>query len=131
MARPGRRPYIPKAPITALVKFVYCHKCKELRVKPWYSMRARCARCRYDAREISIPRTVLSYVMYAFVLAVFVTIFLYTRTDSSIYLYGGIAGLIGCFIVQALEITRGERIARSRIKATKSDAPAFRKKGWF
>ncbi|UCE81009.1 MAG: hypothetical protein JSV94_00795 [Methanobacteriota archaeon] len=117
--------------MTATVKFVYCHKCKELRVKPWYSMRPRCARCRYDGREIIVPRTNLSYTVYFLVLAVFVTIFIYTRTHDNIFLYGGIACLVACFAVQAIEISRGERIARSRIKATKSDIPTFRKKGWL
>lgn len=117
--------------MTASVKFVYCHKCKELRVKPWYSMRARCARCRADAREISVPRTTLSFVTYGLIAEVLGTVFIYTRTDESIYLYAGIVGLVATFVVQAIEISRGERVARSRIRATKSDAVAFRKRGWL
>ena len=131
MRRSGRRPYIPRVPITALVKFVYCSKCKELRVKPWYGIRPRCARCRYEGREIAVPRTAFTYVVYALVIAVFVTIFIYSRTHNSIFLYGGIAGLVACFIVQAFDMSRGEKVARSRIRATKSDAAAFRRKGWL
>ena len=113
------------------MKFVYCAKCKELRVKPWYGIRPRCARCRYDAREIAVPRTTLSYIVYALVAVVFATIFTYSRTHNSLFLYGGIVGLVACFIAQAFEISRAEKIARSRIRATKSDAAAFRKKGWL
>lgn len=113
------------------MKFVYCAKCKELRVKPWYGRWPRCSRCRQEAKEIVVPRTVLSYVVYALVAGVFVTVFLYTRTDDKIFLYGGVVGLVATFIVQAIELSRGERIARSRIRATKSDAAAFRKKGWL
>ena len=131
LVRLGRRPYIPRVPITDLVKFVYCHRCKELRVKPWYSIRARCARCRRDSREIVVPRTTLTYVAYALVLLVFATVFTYSRTHNYIFLYGGVAGLIACFVVQAIEISRGEKIARSRIKATKSDAASFKDKGWL
>ena len=100
-------------------------------MKPWYSIRARCARCRRDAREIPVPRTTLSYVSYVFVLLVFATVFTYSRTDNVIFLYAGVAGLIACFVVQAVEISRGEKIARSRIRPTKSDAVAFKEKGWL
>jgi uncharacterized protein (DUF983 family) len=113
------------------VKFVYCPRCKELRVKPWYAIRAWCSRCRQDAKEIRVPRTFLSYLLIILIGSVFVLIFMYTRTDESILLYGGIGGLIATLVVQAIEISRGERFARARIKATKSDAKGFKKKGWL
>lgn len=113
------------------VKFVYCPKCKELRVKPWYSVRAWCSRCREHGREIPVPRTALTYVLYALILVVFGMVYTYTRSDEVIFLLGSILGLVGAFIIQAVEISRGERIARAKIKATKSDAQKFRKKGWL
>lgn len=112
------------------VKFVYCPKCKELRIKPWYSIRAWCSRCRQDAKEIRVPRTLLSYILILLIGTVFVTIYMYTRTDDSMLLYVGIAGLIATLIVQAVDMSRGEQVARARIKATRSDAKSFRKKGW-
>ncbi len=114
-----------------IVKFVYCPKCKELRVKPWYSLRAWCSRCRDYGREIPVPRTAYTYVLYALILTIFVLIYTYTSSDETIFLLGSVAGLICAFIIQAFEISRGERIARAKIKATKSDVSGFRKKGWL
>jgi hypothetical protein len=111
------------------VKFVYCPKCKELRVKPWYGFRARCARCREDGREIATPRTALSFVLYAMILIVFLLVYMYTDSHNSIFLIGGIGALIASFAIQAVEISRGERYARARIRTTKADAAASRTKG--
>jgi hypothetical protein len=111
------------------VKFVYCPRCKELRVKPWYTTRARCARCRDEGREIATPRTVLTVLLYAMILMVFALIYMYTNSDNSIYLIGGIGGLIAAFVVQAFEISRGEKYARARIRTTKADAAELRAKG--
>jgi len=113
------------------VKFVYCPKCKELRVKPWYSLRAWCSRCREPGREIPIPRTVYTYMLYALMLIILALVYAYTNSDEMIFLIGGVVGLICAFVIQAFEISRGERIARAKIKATKSDASGFRKKGWL
>lgn len=118
-------------PLRSDVKFVYCPKCKELRVKPWYSQRAWCSRCREGGREIPVPRTMYTYVLYALMLSTFALVYMYTESDSMIFLLGSIVGLIGAFVIQAFEISRGERIARAKIKTTKSDVPKFRKKGWL
>lgn len=111
------------------VKFVYCPRCKELRVKPWYTTRSRCARCRDEGREIVTPRTALTFVLYAMVMAVFALVYMYTSSDNSIFLIGGIVGLVIAFVVQAIEISKGERYARSKIKTTKADAAALKAKG--
>jgi len=113
------------------VKFVYCPKCKELRVRPWYSLRAWCSRCRESGREIPVPRTVYTYVLYALIFGTFALVYMYTDSDQMIFLLGGIVGLVGAFVIQAFEISRGERFARAKIKATKSDVPGFQKKGWL
>jgi hypothetical protein len=68
---------------------------------------------------------------YALIIGIFALIYLYTRTDEAVYLYGGIIALVACFIVQAMDISRGERVARSRIKTARSDVEAFKKKGWL
>lgn len=78
-----------------------------------------------------MPRTSLSFVVYALILVTFVLVYLYTRTDNRLYVFGGVATLVACFIAQAYELSQGERVARSRIRSTKSDAEAFRKKGWL
>jgi hypothetical protein len=113
------------------VKFVYCPKCKELRVKPWYALRAFCSRCRDDGREISVPRTFNTFILYALILGVFALVYMYTSSDNFVFLIGMIACLVMSFAIQAVEISRGERYARARIKATRSDAVGFKKKGWL
>lgn len=113
------------------MKFAYCPKCKELRVKPWYSLHATCSRCRDAAKEIVVKRTWLTYTLYGIMVAITAAVYQYTRSGNSLLLYAGIAGLVAAFIVQALELSRGERVARARIKATKSDAKGFEAKGWF
>ena len=111
------------------MKFVYCPRCKELRVKPWYTTRSRCARCRDEGRDIVTPRTTLTFVLYGMTLAVFALVYMYTSSDNFIFLLGGIVSLIIAFVIQAIEISRGERYARSKIKTTKADAATLRAKG--
>ena len=113
------------------MKFVYCPKCKELRVKPWYALRPICSRCRDDAKEIVVKKTWLTYLLYALMVGIAAVVYIYTRSGNSLLLYAGIAGLVAAFIVQAVELSRGERVARARIKATKSDVKGFEAKGWL
>lgn len=78
-----------------------------------------------------MPRSPLTVASYALMIAIVALVYQYTRTDAAIFLYAGIAALVACFIAQALDLSRGERIARSRIKAARSDIEAFKKKGWL
>jgi hypothetical protein len=112
------------------VKFLYCPKCKELRVKPWYSIRDSCTRCRGDVRVIEVPRTIWSYTVYGLTVVIFVAVYLNTRSDDSFYLYTAIILLISLAVIQLREVVRGERYARSKIKVTKSDLAKMRRKGW-
>lgn len=73
----------------------------------------------------------MTYLLYFLIVVVLALIYTYTRTDQAVLLYAGIGGLVATIIVQAVEISRGERVARARIKATKSDAKGFRKRGWL
>jgi len=112
------------------VKFLYCPKCKELRVKPWYSMRDRCARCNDDVRVIEVPRSILTYMVYILTAVAFALIFLHTREDNSLFLYTAVALVVAMMVIQFKEMARGEKYARSKIKVTSSDREALRKKGW-
>ena len=112
------------------VKFLYCPKCKELRVKPWYSMRDRCARCNDDVRVIEVPRSILTYMVYILTAVAFAPIFLHTREDNSLFLYTAVALVVAMMVIQFKEMARGEKYARSKIKVTSSDREALRKKGW-
>jgi len=112
------------------VKFTYCPKCKEVMVKPWYATRNKCARCRGDTREINVPRGPLTYLMYALVGAVLVLIYLNSQTRNALLLYGALGAMVVMMIVQFKDLSRGTRMAKSRIRPTKSDEAEFRKKGW-
>lgn len=125
----GQLSYIPPLTMACVVKFIYCPKCKELRVKPWYGMRPWCSRCREEGREIRVPRTTMTYVLYAMILVVFGLVYMYTSSGGIIYIIGGVVGLVAAFVIQAVELSRGERQARARIKTTKADAAALRAKG--
>ena len=112
------------------MKFTYCPKCKEVMVKPWYTTRNRCARCRGDMRVIDVPRGPLTYLMYVLVGAVFVLIYLNSRDANAFLLYGAFGAMVLMLVVQFKELARGARIAKNRIRPTRSDLPEFRKKGW-
>jgi uncharacterized protein (DUF983 family) len=112
------------------VKYLYCPKCKELRVKPWYSIRDRCSRCLGDVKVIDVPRGPLTFVVYALAAVAIVLAYLYTRLDEDLYIYVAVAFTVAMGIVQFKELVRGERYARAKIRVTRSDLPAMRKKGW-
>lgn len=111
------------------MKFLYCPQCKEVRVKPWYSIRGGCSRCRGYAKEIPIANTLMTYLIYACVASIFIMVYAYTSGGSSLLLYGSIAALIATFILQDRELARGRRIVMATIRPTKSDAKHFRKQG--
>jgi hypothetical protein len=112
------------------VKYLYCPKCKELRVKPWYSMTERCSRCLGDVRAIEIPRGPMTYLVYLLAVVAMTLAYLYTREDDDLFLYAAVAFTVAMGVVQFKELIRGERYARAKIKVTRSDVPAMRKKGW-
>ena len=112
------------------VKYLYCPKCKELRVKPWYSVTDRCSRCRGDVRVIEVPRTARSFAVYAMMGAALVFAYLHLQTDTAVYLYSAVAFIVITMVLQFQEVLGGERYARAKIKITHSDSDAMRKKGW-
>lgn len=112
------------------MKYLYCPKCKELRVKPWYTIRDRCARCYGDSRVIPIPPSVFTYVVYVTMLACFALLFLYTRNDDDTYLYVAIALAVVMGAAQVKDLFRGEKYARTKIKITHSDTKTMKGKGW-
>jgi len=110
------------------VKYLYCPKCKELRVKPWYSIRDRCARCYGDTKVIPIPPSVFTYVVYVTMGICFVLLYLYSRNNEDTYFYVAIAFAVVMAASQIKELIRGERYARARIKVTRSDVDTMKKK---
>lgn len=113
------------------VKFLYCPKCKELRVKAWYQLRPSCTRCVGDATIIVVKNSWLTYLTYALYVTVVGLVAVSLRTDDDSYLYWGI-GLLGLSVVASfIDMSRAEKIARRRVKITGSDTASFRRKGWI
>lgn len=111
------------------MKYLYCPNCKELRVKPWYSMRDRCARCLGDVRVIPIPNSALTYAVYVLAAVAVVFAYLYMQDYGDLYIYAAALFTAAMGIIQFRELTRGERYARTKIKMTRSDRAALDKKG--
>jgi hypothetical protein len=112
------------------VKYLYCPKCKELRVKSWYQVRNGCSRCFSDATAIKIPRNWMTYLSYVLYVVVPALIGANQITDSAKYLQLAIVGLVVMLIVSYADIVRGEKLAKTKIKVTGSNLDQFRKKGW-
>lgn len=110
------------------MKYLYCPKCKELRVKPWYSFKDRCARCHIDVRVMEVPRTVLSYAIYVLMAIAFALVYMNSRGAEDIYLYLAVVIVAVMMVVQWSELSRGQKYARSKIKVTKSDTIAMKEK---
>jgi len=115
-------------PFSLSVKYLYCPNCKELRVKPWYSIKDRCARCHGDVRSIEIPRASWTYVVYVLAAAAFALVYANTRNEEPMFLYAAIALVVAMMVVQFKELARGERYARAKIKVTRSDSDIMKKK---
>jgi len=110
------------------VKFLYCPRCKELRVKSWYSIRDRCSRCFGDATPIKIPFTTYTLALYTFYVLVPALVGLYVITDIRTYLYVSIVAMVIMFAIAWIVISQGEDYARSKIKVTNSDVDRFGKR---
>lgn len=113
------------------MKFTYCPRCKELRTKPWYAIRDRCARCGGDVTLIPIPPGKLTYLMYGIMGLSLLMVYLGTSRDDRAFVYVALGCIVAMFIVQAKELARGERYSKSRIKPTESDFSELARRGWF
>lgn len=112
------------------MKFLYCPKCKELRVKPWYSIRNRCQICFGDATVIKVPPNWMTYVTYVLYVVVPALVAVYVYGHRKDFIYYAVVGLVALMVVAYADIVRGEEYARSKIKVSGSDAARFRKRGW-
>jgi len=112
------------------MKFLYCPKCKQLRVKPWYSMRNRCLGCFEEATVIKVPNSWMTYVSYALYVTVPALVVLYVTSKTSFWIYAAIALLVVMIVLQYLDVVRGEKYARSKIRVTATDSSRFRARGW-
>jgi hypothetical protein len=112
------------------VKYLYCPKCKKLTMKPWFAIRNRCQNCFGDATVIQVPpnwRTYLSYALYVLIPAL---IAIYVTDDVKTYLYLAVALLFVMMIISYVDIGRGEKYAKDRIKVATTDVDVFKKRNW-
>lgn len=113
------------------MKFLYCPKCKEMRAKAWFQIRPTCSRCIGPATEIVVPNgplTYFTYFLYFFVPGLVVVSLI---IDERVYLYYALAGLAVMMVSAMIDLGRGLRIAKSRVKIASSDLHELRRKGWF
>ncbi len=112
------------------MKYLYCPRCKQLHVKPWFAIRNRCQNCFSEAAAIPIPAnwmTYLSYILYALIPALIAIDFTYHDRN---YLYLAVALLFVMMAVSFVDIGRGEKYAKERIKVTDTDVDAFKRRKW-
>jgi hypothetical protein len=112
------------------VKYLYCPKCKELRVRAWFELHDRCSRCRGDATAIMIPNNWLTYVTYVLYVVVPTFVAAYLITHARSYIWLSLGGVILMMVVSFADVSRGAAYARKKIKVTNGDLPGFRKRGW-
>lgn len=112
------------------MKYLYCPRCKELRVRPWYQRTNYCNRCRGPATGIQIPNSRLTYLTYVLYVVVPGLVAIYLMTDERIYIWSAIVGLAIMMVVSFIDISRGAAYAKKKIKITDSDVDVFRRRGW-
>ena len=112
------------------MKYLYCPKCKELRVKSWYQINNKCQLCFSDATAIKIPNTWMTFTLYVLYVITPAMVGLYVYSDVKSYLYIAVVLLIIMFVISWMEISRGLAYARTKVKITAGDLNNFRKRGW-
>ncbi len=112
------------------MKYLYCPRCKELRVKPWYAIANKCQRCFGVATPINIPPNWMTYMTYVLYVVVPAMILVYVTNDDKTWLYASLVGLVIMFMLTFADQARGAAYARSKLKVAGSDLDDFRRRGW-
>lgn len=112
------------------MKYLYCSRCKDLRVKSWYAISNRCPICLNNATPIAIPRTWLTYVLYASYVLSPASIVVYLLNHDRAFLYTALVLVFIMMAISWIEIGRGRDFARTKVKLTVGNVADFRKKGW-
>ncbi len=115
---------------TRLVKYLYCPKCKDLRVKAWYTFGDKCPVCFSDATAVKVPNTWLTYLQYSLYVIVPALIVIYLMHDDRQYLYFAVILVVVMMTISWIEFGRGRDYARAKVKMTAGNLESFRKKGW-
>lgn len=112
------------------MKYLYCPRCKELRVKAWYQRANFCSRCNGPATAIPIPNSWLTYLTYVLYVVVPALVAVYIITDIRLYIWIAVVGLAIMMVVSFVDISRGMAYAKKKIKVTDSNVDLFRRRGW-
>jgi membrane associated rhomboid family serine protease len=118
--------YTPHA-MPTLVKFLYCPKCKDLRPKAWFAISDTCIRCLGPARRIPIPATPLTFTKYALWILVIALVAVHLAVNDRIYLWAAVIGLVAAMILAYIDLQRGEKTAKAKIRVTSGDHDLFDK----
>ena len=117
-------------PFGTSVKYLYCPKCKEVRAKAWYQRRDRCLACIGPATVILVPNAPITYVKYFLYVFVLGLVGVHLWTDNRDYLWLAVGFLVVMMVVSYLDMQRGEKYARKKVKIANSDLNDFRRRGW-
>ena len=112
------------------VKFLYCRRCKDIRLKSWYAISNRCPVCLSQATPIKIPNTWLTYLLYLMYVISPSILVIYVIQDDRTYLWIALVLVAAMMVVSWLELGRGREYARAKVKITHHSADDFRKRGW-
>ncbi len=115
--------------VSPRVKYLYCPSCKQLHVKPWFAIRDRCQGCFGEATAISIPANWMTYAKYVLYVVIPALVAVDLLNNDQNFLYLAVALLLVMFVIAYMDIARGEKYARERIKVTSTDIDSFRKSG--
>jgi positive regulator of sigma E activity len=84
-----------------------------------------------DATMIVVKNSPLTYLTYALYFIVLGLVAYSLRTDDKTFLYYAIVGLAVAVIAAYVDMARGEKLARKRVKIADSDTATFRRRGWI
>lgn len=112
------------------VKYLYCPRCKELRVKSWYQIKNKCQLCFSDATAIPIPNSWMTYALYTLYVVTPGLVLVSVNNNDKTYLYAAVVFLVLMFILSWLEVSRGMAYSRTKVKITSANRKDFRKRGW-
>ncbi len=112
------------------VKYLYCKRCKDIRLKSWYAISNKCPVCLSDATPIKVPNTWMTYLLYVLYVISPGLVVLYVVDNQKNYLYIALALVFAMMVISWIELGRGREYARAKVKITQQNLGDFRKRGW-
>lgn len=110
------------------MKYLYCPRCKQLHVKPWFAIRDRCQNCFGEATAIQVPSNWMTYTSYVLYVLIPALIVVYLTEHVKVYLYLAVSLLLVMMVVSFMDIGRGKKYAKERIRVANTDVDVFRRR---